>query len=47
MFGYSNPTIENNTVVAGTLNNVVPLARNFLFKTQDKILAVGWNNEFG
>ena len=23
-----------------------PLARNFLFKTQDKIVAAGWNNEF-
>ncbi len=46
VFGYSNPTIVDSTVVAGTLNTVVPLARNFLFKTQDKILAAGWNNEF-
>ena len=24
----------------------MPLARNFLFKTQDRILALGWNNEW-
>jgi iron complex outermembrane recepter protein len=46
VFGYSNPTIVDNTVVAATLNQRVPLARNFLFKTQDKILAAGWNNEW-
>jgi len=46
LFGFSGVTIENNTVVAGTLNNVVPLARNFLFETDDEILAGGWRNEF-
>lgn len=46
VFGYSNTTVKNNTVVAGTLNNVVPLARNFLFETDDEILATGWRNEF-
>ena len=46
VFGYSDTTIENDTVVAGTLNNVVPLARNFLFTTEDEILAGGWRNEF-
>jgi iron complex outermembrane recepter protein len=46
VFGYSNPTIVDNTVVAATLNQRVPLARNFQFKTQDKIVAAGWNNEF-
>ncbi len=46
VFGYSNPTIKNNTVVAGNLNTVVPLARNFLFTTDDSILATGWLNEF-
>jgi TonB-dependent receptor len=46
VFGYSSPTIRNNTVIAGTLNQRVPLARNFLFKTQDKIVAAGWNNKF-
>ena len=44
VFGFSNPTIVDNTVVAGTLNQRVPLARNFLFKTQDRIMAFGWNN---
>ncbi|HWN06035.1 MAG TPA: TonB-dependent receptor [Steroidobacteraceae bacterium] len=46
VFGYSDTTIENDTVVAGTLNNVVPLARNFLFTTEDEILAGGLRNEF-
>lgn len=46
VFGYSNTTVKNNTVVAGTLNSVVPLARNFLFETDDEILAAGWRNEF-
>ncbi len=46
VFGYSDTTIENDTVIAGTLNNVVPLARNFLFTTEDEILAGGWRNEF-
>lgn len=44
VFGYSNPTIVDGTVVAATLNQMVPLARNFLFKTQDEIMAGGWNN---
>ncbi len=46
VFGYSNPTIRDNTVVGGTLNQRVPLVRNFLFKTQDKIEAAGWNNKW-
>ncbi|HZF16376.1 MAG TPA: TonB-dependent receptor [Steroidobacteraceae bacterium] len=46
VFGYSQPIILNTTVVSGTLNQRVPLARNFLFKTEDKILAAGWNNKF-
>ena len=45
-FGYANPTIRDNTVVAADLLLRVPLARNFLFKTQDRILALGWNNEW-
>ena len=45
-FGYANPTIVDNTVVAADLLQRVPLARNFLFKTQDRILALGWNNEW-
>jgi iron complex outermembrane recepter protein len=45
-FGFSDVTIENNAVVAGTLLNVVPLARNFLFTTEDEIFAGGWRNDF-
>ncbi len=45
-FGYTNPTIVNNTVVGADLVNVVPLVRNFLFKTQDRIFATGWNNKW-
>ncbi len=46
IYGYSNPVVENDTVVSATLNNRVPLARNFLFTTEDKILAAGWNNTY-
>jgi TonB-dependent receptor len=46
IFGFSNITLANNAVVAGNLNTIVPLARNFLFKTEDEILAGGWLNEF-
>jgi iron complex outermembrane recepter protein len=45
VFGYSNARIEDNTVVGATLNARVPLARNFLFNTRDKIFATGWNNQ--
>jgi TonB-dependent receptor len=45
-FGYANPVIRDNTVVSADLLQRVPLARNFLFKTQDRILALGWNNEW-
>jgi TonB-dependent receptor len=43
---FTNPVYEDNTLVAANLVNRVPLVRNFLFKTQDKIVAAGWNNEF-
>ena len=46
LFGFSNPVIRDNSIVGGTLNTVLPLARNFLFKTQDKIFATGWNNKW-
>ncbi len=46
VFGFSNPTVVDNTVVAASLNQRVPLVRNFLFKTQDKITALGWNNKW-
>jgi TonB-dependent receptor len=39
-------TVRDNTLVAATLLNRVPLVRNFLFKTQDKIFAAGWNNRW-
>lgn len=45
-FGYQNVTISNSSVVAGTLRNVMPLARNFLFTTEDEIIAGGFRNEF-
>jgi iron complex outermembrane recepter protein len=45
-YGYSNSTTVDDTVVAATLNNRVPLARNFLFTTKDKIFAAGWNNTY-
>jgi iron complex outermembrane receptor protein len=38
--------IRDNTLVEATLLNRVPLVRNFLFKTQDKIVAAGWNNRW-
>jgi TonB-dependent receptor len=46
VFGYSNTTVRADTIVAGTLNNVMPLVRNFLFTTEDEIIATGWRNEF-
>ena len=36
IFGYSDTTIESDMAVAGTLNNIVPLVRNFLFTTEDR-----------
>ncbi len=46
LFGIQNPTINNNTIVGGTLDNVLPLVRNFQFITNDKIFATGWNNKW-
>ncbi len=46
VFGYSGTTVKGGTIVAGTLNNVMPLVRNFLFTTEDEIFATGWRNEF-
>jgi iron complex outermembrane recepter protein len=46
IFDYSDTTVKNDSIVAGTLNNVLPLVRNFLFTTEDKIVATGWRNEF-
>ena len=44
--GFQDFTIRDNTLVEADLTNRVPLVRNFLFKTQDKIIAAGWNNEW-
>ena len=46
LFGIQNPTINNNSIVGGTLDNVLPLVRNFQFITNDKIFAAGWNNKW-
>ena len=45
-FGYSNVSVENGVAVEGNVLQVVPLARNFLFLTDDEIFSVGFNNEF-
>jgi TonB-dependent receptor len=45
-FGYDNVTVQNGVAVAGNVLQVVPLARNFLFLTEDKVFAVGFNNDF-
>jgi iron complex outermembrane recepter protein len=45
-FGITNPTIRENSTVAGTLSTVLPLVRNFQFITDDKIFATGWNNKW-
>jgi TonB-dependent receptor len=44
--GFANPVIVDNTVVEANLLNRVPLARNFLFETEDEIFAAGWNNKW-
>jgi len=46
LFGITNPTIRENSTVAGTLSTVLPLVRNFQFITDDKIFATGWNNKW-
>jgi iron complex outermembrane receptor protein len=46
VFGFSDTTVKANSVIGGTLNQVVPLSRNFLFETDDEIIAGGWRNEF-
>ena len=45
-FGYSGVTVQNGVAVAGNVLQVVPLARNFLFLTDDEIISTGFNNEF-
>jgi iron complex outermembrane receptor protein len=43
---FSNLDIVNGAVVGATVSNVVPLARNFLYITNDQIMQVGWNNKW-
>jgi iron complex outermembrane recepter protein len=43
---FSNLDIVNNTLVGATISNVVPLARNFLYVTNDQIFQAGWNNKW-
>jgi iron complex outermembrane recepter protein len=41
---YSNLDVVNGNLVGATISNVVPLARNFLYITNDQIYQGGWNN---
>lgn len=43
---FSNPTIINGVVRAGTANNVNPVVRNNRMTRDDKLSAIGWNNKF-
>jgi iron complex outermembrane receptor protein len=44
---YSNlVTGSDNTLIGATVANLVPLARNFLYTTKDRIFASGWNNKW-
>jgi iron complex outermembrane recepter protein len=36
----------DNTLIGATVGNLVPLARNFLYTTKDRIFASGWNNKW-
>jgi len=36
----------DNTLIGATVANLVPLARNFLYTTKDRIFASGWNNKW-
>ena len=44
---YSNLVIGgDNSLIGATVANLVPLARNFLYTTKDRIFATGWNNKW-
>jgi len=44
---YSNlVTGGDSTLIGATVANLVPLARNFLYTTKDRIFASGWNNKW-
>jgi TonB-dependent receptor len=42
---FSNPTIVNGVMTAGTANNVNPVVRNNRMTRDDKLSAIGWNNK--
>jgi TonB-dependent receptor len=43
---FSNPTVVNGVMTAGTVNNVNPVVRNNRMTRDDKLSAIGWNNKF-
>jgi iron complex outermembrane recepter protein len=44
---YSNLVIgAGNSLIGATVADLVPLARNFLYITKDRIFATGWNNKW-
>lgn len=43
---FSNPTVVNGVMVAGTAGNVNPVVRNNRMTRDDKLSAIGWNNKF-
>jgi iron complex outermembrane receptor protein len=43
---FSNPTIANGVMVAGTASNLHPVVRNNEQTRNDKLSAIGWNNKF-
>lgn len=42
----TNPVVENGVVVGGTFTGVRPVLRNDLNRGDDKLFAIGWNNQF-
>lgn len=44
--GYTNTTILDNTVVAGSASNIYPLVRGTFEPREDKLTAFGWNNKY-
>ncbi|MCU0755895.1 MAG: TonB-dependent receptor plug domain-containing protein [Xanthomonadales bacterium] len=42
----TGPTIRDNVTVAGTFEGVRPVLRNDLNEGDDKLFAIGWNNEW-
>lgn len=43
---FSNATIANGTMIAGTASNLRPIVRNNEQSRNDKLSAIGWNNKF-